>query len=459
MELKARYTAGEAIDLMAAILSRVDGDRASLGHPERLALVRSARRLGDRVTGLADVLTVEAEAAGSAEAVAGTQLTTLIGREEHLGNREVLRAVGRARSVARDPEVARGVLDGTVSPEHARGIGRTLDALPKDLDRGQRNRARDFLIGQAGRCTPKQLAEAVDDVLREVAPERVPTQQQADARLARERARALERRSFTFGPDEANPGSWYFTASLPALEAELVAGAIAARVNAAKRAERRQKRRAATPRWDQRQADVLVDLVTDSDDAEAEVGPASPPPAWRGAPRPGVVVTVPYADLEERAAAGGVLPSGQRIPAGELRRILCDADLIPVVLGAQSEILDVGRASRFVTPAIRGALNLRDNGCVFPGCDSTAAECDAHHVVPWWAGGATALHNLVSLCPFHHAKLEPTRASGGAVSSAGWRITIDATTGRPVIVRCVTDGGTGPPGLPDGEPPPLPLTG
>ena len=80
---------------------------------------------------------------------------------------------------------------------------------------------------------------------------------------------------------------------------------------------------------------------------------------------------------------------------------------MPAVLGGASEILDVGRSQRLVTPAIRAALELRDGGCVFPGCNTPPQDCHAHHIQPWWAGGATALWNLVLLCAHHHGIVEP----------------------------------------------------
>jgi hypothetical protein len=43
--------------------------------------------------------------------------------------------------------------------------------------------------------------------------------------------------------------------------------------------------------------------------------------------------------------------------------------LAPVLGGAPSQPLDVGRTSRVVSPAQRTALAVRDGGCVFPDCD------------------------------------------------------------------------------------------
>ena len=90
------------------------------------------------------------------------------------------------------------------------------------------------------------------------------------------------------------------------------------------------------------------------------------------------------------------------LSAGELRRICCDAEIVPVVLGSASEVLDVGRAQRLVTPGLRAALIARDGGCAFPGCDAPPSRCEAHHVQPWYLGGPTALWNLALLCHSHH---------------------------------------------------------
>ncbi len=95
----------------------------------------------------------------------------------------------------------------------------------------------------------------------------------------------------------------------------------------------------------------------------------------------------------------GLIGQGEPLSAGDLRRLCCDADLLPAVLGGPSTVLDVGRDNRLVTPELRAALVLRDGGCVFPGCNARPSECEAHHIIPWWRGGVTALWNLVLVVP------------------------------------------------------------
>ncbi len=96
-----------------------------------------------------------------------------------------------------------------------------------------------------------------------------------------------------------------------------------------------------------------------------------------------------------RAGLPGHGPDQALIPAGTLRQMACDANLIPIVLGSRSEVLDIGRSSRTIPAKIRRALIQRDHGCAFPGCDRPPGWTQAHHIVHWSKGGLTALFNLV----------------------------------------------------------------
>jgi hypothetical protein len=91
-----------------------------------------------------------------------------------------------------------------------------------------------------------------------------------------------------------------------------------------------------------------------------------------------------------------------RLSAATLRRISCDGDIARVITAGRSEPLDVGRRTRIVSPSLWRALVARDGGCVEPGCDRPPGWCDAHHIVPWAAGGETRLDNLELRCRSHH---------------------------------------------------------
>ncbi len=143
----------------------------------------------------------------------------------------------------------------------------------------------------------------------------------------------------------------------------------------------------------QRDADALVEL------AQRALGSGELP--TEGGERPQVVVTVSLPVLQGRIGSAS-LALGGPINADIIRRIACDAHIIPVVLGARGEPLDVGRASHTVPTAIRRAVIVRDRGCAFPGCSAPARWCDIHHVTHWADGGPTSVENCVALCGRHH---------------------------------------------------------
>jgi hypothetical protein len=146
----------------------------------------------------------------------------------------------------------------------------------------------------------------------------------------------------------------------------------------------------------QRLADALVDLARRS-------LAAGEPPQVRGE-RPHVTVVIDLATLEGRLGAGTatLTRSGLPISGEAARRLCCDAQVSRVVTDGTSQVLDVGRSQRTVTPAIRRALVARDGGCRFDGCDRPPQWCEAHHLVPWEQGGSTSVDNMALLCERHH---------------------------------------------------------
>ncbi|MEX2531506.1 MAG: DUF222 domain-containing protein [Gemmatimonadota bacterium] len=94
------------------------------------------------------------------------------------------------------------------------------------------------------------------------------------------------------------------------------------------------------------------------------------------------------------------LQDGTHVSAETSRRLACDAGVVRITHAADGSILDLGRKTRTLSPALRRALEIRDGGCRFPGCGLRFTE--GHHIVHWENGGETRLSNLVSLCRRHH---------------------------------------------------------
>jgi hypothetical protein len=162
-----------------------------------------------------------------------------------------------------------------------------------------------------------------------------------------------------------------------------------------------------------RQADALTAVLT----AAAATGTAAPA---HGDIKPHITVTIDLNDLTAGTGTGS-LASGATLSTSAVRRLACDAGIIPLVLGSNSEPLDVGTEHRFVTRAIRQALNARDKGCVI--CQAPPAMCEAHHLTHWADGGPTTITNLALLCKAHHID----------VHQSHWTITM--SHGHPQVTR------------------------
>jgi hypothetical protein len=130
-----------------------------------------------------------------------------------------------------------------------------------------------------------------------------------------------------------------------------------------------------------------------------------------------VVLRMNVQDLRDEAGIGEIDGCGQPVPAGVVRRMAADAEIIPEVLGGDSEVLDFGRLKRTFTRSQRLALVERDGGCAF--CGAPPSFTEAHHIL-WWERdcGPTDLSNGALLCVrCHHL-----------IHRDGWDIKATATT-------------------------------
>jgi Domain of unknown function (DUF222) len=92
-----------------------------------------------------------------------------------------------------------------------------------------------------------------------------------------------------------------------------------------------------------------------------------------------LMVSVSLEELK-KGLGHGLIDGYWNVSAAQIRRMACDAKVVPVVLGSKSETLDIGRATRVIPRRIRRALIRRDKGCTFPSCGKKAKWCQAHHL-------------------------------------------------------------------------------
>jgi len=380
------------------ILGSLDGFDASLvGRGERLECAQLARSLASRLTALSAVLLAKADATQESMQQAGTPTTSWLTVQGGLSKREAAGMLHQAKELAEHPEVAHAAAAGRISVNQARAISGVLGGLD-GLDDEQQALAEQLLLDMAGAMDSDRLAKATPQVLAQVAPAQA--EETLERRLQRQAEAAQRNRSLVFRRD--GNGSILFTGSLPLIDGEAWIAQLDAYTESKRRTaveERDPAGAGLTP--EQRRADALIAMIL-----HHSQGRRAPKV---GGDRPRIVVTVDYTKLLADATAAGLIGDGEQLSAGDLRRLCCDADLLPAVLGGPSTVLDVGRDHRLVPADLRAALVLRDGGCVFPGCHARPTESEAHHIIPWWKGGVTALSNLVLLCHHHHGLLEPAR--------------------------------------------------
>ena len=163
--------------------------------------------------------------------------------------------------------------------------------------------------------------------------------------------------------------------------------------------------------WQMR-ADILVDLCRHALDCDKPTSGV----------KTTVVVRMTRAELVEGLGIGEVDGMAQPVSASALRLAAADAEVIPVVLGGPSEVLDLGRARRLFSPAQRLALVERDGGCSW--CHAPPSWCEAHHI-RWWDrdSGLTDLNNGVLLCTRCHHRVHrdgwEIEVRGGGPSGSG----------------------------------------
>jgi hypothetical protein len=139
-----------------------------------------------------------------------------------------------------------------------------------------------------------------------------------------------------------------------------------------------------------------------------------------GGDRQQIVVHVDAQTLRHDHAGRCELEDGPGMAAETARRLACDASLVVLIENEQGEPLNIGRKTRTIPPALRRALNSRDQGCRFPGCTHTRFV-DGHHVQHWAQGGETKLSNLVSLCRFHHRLLHEGQVVAQVLDDGAFR--------------------------------------
>ena len=270
------------------------------------------------------------------------------------------------------PQAAEAVAAGEIGLGHLSVIAGMLNALPEVARSAF---TEDEVLAEARSCTPGRLRHFCDRLRHALNPEAVADQQRI----------AAEERWLKFAPQEN--GMVSVTGELDPIGAATVQTAIQPLARRMGAHDDRGKHR--------RDADAVVELAT--------LGLESGTLRHVASQRPHLQVTTTLETLRGLAGAPAAdLEFSSPIATPTVQRLACDSSISRVIFGPDSVVVDVGRARRVVSPATRRALNARDQVCQWPGCERTASQSAAHHLVHWVEGGATDLKNMILLCHRHH---------------------------------------------------------
>lgn len=160
-------------------------------------------------------------------------------------------------------------------------------------------------------------------------------------------------------------------------------------------------------------ADAMVDLARHGIACTATEVPL---------PSATIVVRISLEALSSGLGAAEIDGIEQPVSAATARRMAADAQLIPMVLGGASEVLDLGVPRRLFSRAQRIAFAERDGGCAWANCRRPPIHTEAHHIRWWSRGGPTNLDNGILLCSRHHHTVHRDGWEINVVDNVPWFI-------------------------------------
>jgi Domain of unknown function (DUF222) len=396
------HPAAEALDAMhAALDGAAETPLWSLSDDAVADLVRDVHRCEGRLAELSARLLAEMDRRNTAKQTGAVSARAWLRRELKVAPSTAKQRIVLASALAGPLELTRQALAaGHISRAHAGVVLKVMDTLPAGLGAQALEKAEQQLVGWCRDFDPRDVARLGRKLFEVVDPDG------ADARearlLERQEREARRRRHLTFGSDGF--GLHHLRGQFDPESAAIIAAALDGFAKPlASTAEGPDPRSPG-----QRYADALVEIC------RRQLASGDLP--TRGGEKPQLVLTMSLDQLMD-SVGSGLLDTGDALSPETVRKLACDAGIVPALLGTDGQPLDLGRSARTFTSVQRRALALRDGpGCAFPGCDRPITWCDAHHIVHWIDGGATDLVNGILLCAHHHT----------VVHQADWAVRIAA---------------------------------
>ena len=317
--------------------------------------------------------------AGAAQRNARNELA----QQQQITPSETKRLVEAGQAARRHQHTGRAFADGRLTPDHVR----VLDSLLRQIEPAQRARLEPQLVELAERTNASLFGRKARALVATVDP--------AALAASEERLRGRRYLRCTDTPD----GGFAFSGLLYGTAAETARVALDAFTRPDAAGEHR------TP--EQRSADGFEQLC-------AAALSTNKVPSQHGT-RPQVLVSIEPDQLEAALGDDGIgharfVWSDQPVSTRELGHLLDDCSLIGVLLDARRTPIEVTTHVRTVPAGLYRALQERDGGCTWEGCDAPAAWCDvAHGEHPFRDRGRLHPGNAALLCRSHHRRFDQGR--------------------------------------------------
>ncbi len=312
-----------------------------------------------------------------------------------MGSRDAARAAKRGKALAKMPEAMQALEAGAIGVGHA-------DVLAGQADRLDGSKRRRFEEKTAELVAETVAGDLSLPAFEKRCREEVERLQDDDGIGELEKQKRASKASTWV--DDAT-GMTVLSGRWDPLRGEPVRKALQAEIAARKAAGAK----VSTARQrDQLAADALHGLITGDRRSKPGAGPS-------------LVILIDYDAIvqgvrttPEGQALIAETQGGRPLPVETVRRIACEAGILPIVLNGDSQPLDVGRERRLATRAQRMALRAQYPTCAMDDdCDVPFDQCDIHHVDHWKDGGRTDYNRMCPGCAKHHH----------LVHEGGWTLT------------------------------------
>ncbi len=378
------------------------------GHADLLlSLTRAEARLAaEKLKVIASADRVRA-AAQTGAASTGQWAARVSNTDQATAQRQVELAHGLNRRAATQCALAAG----DISPDHAAVIVQADRQLPAQVTADQRVVVERALVSKARVQSPGALRKAARRALVEIEADTVLVDAHENQIVSDSEERARSRTRLTLHDTADGTVTGHFT--IPVLQGHLLRKVLET-ITAPRRSRRgathaQSGDQAARTDWDRARGEAFCELLEHLPTDHLHPRTAAT-----------LVVTVDLDNLCESLAVAG-LDTGEGLSAGEVRRLACNAGILPAVMGGASLPVDLGRSARLFNETQRTALGISWKACAADGCERPFAWCELHHERPWSVGGRTDLADAMPLCHFHHRRIhdrryQHTRNSAGAVA-------------------------------------------